>query len=128
MRRITDEIIETGSVRHSFIGIYGADYVETADDGALTPSGAEIAQLWDGEEGSAAGEAGFVADDVIVSVEGTAITTMEDLVIVLRLYHVGAEITVTVLRDGEPITAGLILDERPEDPAPIIDEETPGGG
>jgi serine protease Do len=128
VRRITDEIIETRTVRHSFIGIYGADYVETADDGALTPSGAEIAQLWDGEEGSAAGEAGFVADDVIVSVEGIAITTMEDLVIVLRLYHVGDEITVTVLRVGEPVIAGLILDERPEDPAPIIDEETPGGG
>ncbi|MEA3503424.1 MAG: trypsin-like peptidase domain-containing protein, partial [Actinomycetota bacterium] len=27
VERITSEIIETGSVRHSFIGIYGADYV-----------------------------------------------------------------------------------------------------
>jgi S1-C subfamily serine protease len=128
VQRITDEIIETGTVRHGFIGIYGADYVETADDGAITPSGAEIAQLWDGEEGSAAGQAGFEASDVIVSVEGMTITTMEDLVIELRLYHVGDKIKVTVLRDGESITAALILDERPEDPAPIVDEETPGDG
>ncbi|MEA3503170.1 MAG: PDZ domain-containing protein, partial [Actinomycetota bacterium] len=105
-----------------------ADYIETADDGALTPSGAEIAQLWDGEEGSAAGDAGFVADDVIVSVEGVAITTMEDLVVKLRLYHVGEEISVTVLRHGKSFTAALILDERPEDPDPIVDEETSGDG
>jgi serine protease Do len=128
VRRITDEIIETGTVRHGFIGIYGADHVETADDGAITPSGAEIAQLWDGEEGSAAGEAGFVAEDVIVAVEGIEITTMEDLVVVIRLYHVGDEIKVTVLRNGDSITAALILDERPEDPAPITDEETSGDG
>ncbi len=128
VERITDEIIETGSVRHSFIGIYGADYIETADDGALTPSGAEIAQLWDGEEGSAAGDAGFFADDVIVSVEGVAITTMEDLVVKLRLYHVGEEISVTVLRHGKSFTAALILDERPEDPDPIVDEETSDDG
>lgn len=126
VQRITDEIIETGAVRHSFIGIYGADYVEMADDGALTPSGAEIARLWDGDEGSAAEDAGFVAEDVIVSVEGATITTMEDLVVELRLHHVGDEIKVTVLRNGESITAALILDERPEDPAPIVDEETSG--
>lgn len=128
VQRITDEIIETGAVRHSFLGIYGADYVESADDGALTPSGAEIARLWDGDEGSAAADAGFIAQDVIVSVEGIAITTMEDLVVELRLYHVGDEIKVTVLRNGESITAALILDERPEDPAPIVDEETSDDG
>jgi serine protease Do len=122
--RITNEIIETGTVRHGFIGIYGTDYIETAEDSALVPGGAEIAELWDGDEGSAAGEAGFEAGDVIVSVEGTQITSMEDLVIELRLHHVGDVIDVTVARDGELITAPLTLDERPEDPAPIVDEET----
>ncbi len=123
VRRITDEIIETGKVLHGFIGIYGTDYIETADDGALVPGGAEIAELWDGEEGSAAGRAGFEAGDVIVSVEGVEITSMEDLVIELRLFHVGDEIEMTVMRDGEPFTASLVLDERPEDPAPIVEEE-----
>jgi S1-C subfamily serine protease len=124
VRRVTDEIIETGTVSHGFIGIYGTDYVETANDGALVPGGAEIANLWDGDEGSAAGIAGFVASDVIVSVEGVEIRSMEDLVVKLRLHHAGDEIEVTVLRDGTPFTSSLILDERPEDPAPIIEEET----
>ena len=126
--RITNEIIETGTVRHGFIGIYGTDYIETAEDGALVPGGAEIAELWDSDEGSAAGRAGFEAGDVIVSVEGTEITSMEDLVIELRLHHVDDVIDVTVVRDGELITAPLTLDERPEDPAPILDEETPSDG
>jgi len=126
VQRITDEIIETGTVLHGFIGIYGTDYIETADDGGLVPGGAEIAELWDGEEGSAAGRAGFEAGDVIVLVEGADITSMEDLVIELRLHHVGDEIEMTVLRDGEPFTASLTLDERPEDPAPIVEEETSG--
>ena len=126
VRRVTDEIIETGTVHHGFIGIYGTDYVEKANDGALVPGGAEIANLWDGPEGSAAGIAGFVASDVIVSVEGVEITSMEDLVIKLRLHHAGDEIKMTVLRDGSPFTSSLILDERPEDPAPIIEEETSG--
>ncbi|MEA2009349.1 MAG: trypsin-like peptidase domain-containing protein [Actinomycetota bacterium] len=123
VQRITDEIIETGTVLHGFIGIYGTDYVETADDGALVPGGAEIAELWDGEGGSAAGRSGFEAGDVIVSVEGTEITSMEDLVIELRLHHVGDEIEMTVMRDSEPFTASLVLDERPEDPAPIVEED-----
>jgi serine protease Do len=126
--RITDEIIGTGTVRHGFIGIYGTDYIETAEDDALVPGGAEIAELWDSDEGSAAGRAGFEAGDVIVSVEGTEITSMEDLVIELRLHHVDDVIDVTVVRDGELITAPLTLDERPEDPAPILDEETPSDG
>ena len=131
VERVTAEIIETGTVLHGFIGIYGADYVETADDGALVPGGAEIAELWDGEEGSAAGQAGFEAGDVIILVGESEITSMEDLVIELRLHHVGDEIEMTVMRDGEPFAASLVLDERPEDPAPIVDEdfeEAPGDG
>ena len=128
VRRITDEIIATGTVRHGFIGIYGSDYVEMADDNALVPGGAEIAKLWDHDEGSPAGDAGFEAGDIIVLVEGTDIASMEDLVIELRLHHVGDEIEMTVLRDGEPFTASLILDERPEDPEPLVEEEASGDG
>ncbi len=126
VRRVTSEIIETGTVHHTFLGIYGQDYVKTADDGALTPGGAEIAELW--EDGSPAGDAGFKPGDVIVDVDGTPIRTMEDLVVTLRLYRVGDEIEVTVMRGDEPVTADVTLVERPEDPAPIVDEGSSGDG
>lgn len=120
VQRITGEIIDTGSVKHPFFGIYGFDSITVADDGAFTPAGAEISGLSDGR--SAAGDAGFLAGDIIVDVEGVEIRTMEDFVVELRLFHVGDSIEVTVHRDGEPITATVVLDERPEDPLPLIDD------
>ncbi|HZJ47785.1 MAG TPA: trypsin-like peptidase domain-containing protein, partial [Acidimicrobiia bacterium] len=126
VERVTSEIIERGTVHHTFVGIYGSDFVKTADDGALVPGGAEIAELWDGE--SPAGDAGFLAGDVIVDVAGTPIRSMEDLVVTLRLYRVGDSVAVTVTRDGEAITANVILVERPADPPPLVDESPAGGG
>ena len=125
VRRVTNEIIETGTVKHGFIGIIGTNYVADAEDGALVPAGAEITELW--EEYSAAGDAGFLPGDAIVEVNGVKVTTMEDLVVQLRLYHVGDEVTLTANRDGSPFRAPVVLDERPED-SPPTDEETPGDG
>ena len=126
VQRVTKEIIETGTVEHGFIGIIGTNYVADAEDGALVPAGAEITKLW--EEYSAAGDAGFVPGDAIVEVEGVRIATMEDLVVQLRLFHVGDEIVLTANRDGTPFRAVVILDERPADSPPPTDEETPGDG
>ena len=126
VQRVTKEIIETGTVVHGFIGIIGTNYVADAEDGALVPAGAEITELW--EEYSAAGDAGFVPGDAIVEVEGVRIATMEDLVVQLRLFHVGDEIVLTANRDGTPFRAVVILDERPADSPPPTDEETPGDG
>ena len=126
VQRVTKEIIETGTVEHGFIGIIGTNYVADAEDGALVPAGAEITKLW--EEYSAAGDAGFVPGDAIVEVEGVRIATMEDLVVQLRLFHVGDEIVLTANRDGAPFRAAVILDERPAESPPPTDEETPGDG
>jgi len=53
---------------------------------------------------------------------------MEDLVVDLRLYRVGDDIEVTVLRDDEPITATVTLVERPADPQPIVEEDPSNDG
>jgi len=126
VQRVTNEIIETGTAKHGFIGIIGTNYVADAEDGALVPAGAEITDLYD--EDSAAGNAGFVPGDAIVEVNGVRVTTMEDLVVQLRLFRVGDEVVLTANRDGTPFRAPVILDERPEDPPPPTDEESPGDG
>jgi S1-C subfamily serine protease len=69
-----------------------------------------------------------VPGDAIVEVEGVRVTTMEDLVVQLRLFHVGDEVVLTANRDGTPFRAAVILDERPEESPPPTDQETPGDG
>ncbi len=50
---------------------------------------------------------------------------MEDLVVALRLYHVGDEVLVTVTRDESPISASVLLIERPDDPPPLSNVDEP---
>jgi S1-C subfamily serine protease len=112
VRRVTDELIATGTVHHAFLGILGGDYIETGTDGALIPAGAQIIDV-DPVDG-AAGRAGLLTDDVIVGMEGVEIKTMNELVIQLRLHRVGETIDVRILRADTELTVPVTLDERPD--------------
>jgi len=112
VERITNELIESGVVRHAFLGILGGDYVETAADGARIPAGALVIDV-DPPDG-AAGRAGLQPEDVIVAMAGVEIQTMNDLVVQLRLFRVDDTIDIGLERDGEQLTVSVTLDERPE--------------
>lgn len=111
VRRVTDEIIEEGAVHHPFLGISGLDYLDEAVDGSLFPAGAEIEDV---EAGYSAERAGIEAGDVIVSIEGVPVDTMDALVVQLRLFRVGDVIDVGIVRDAEELELPVTLDERPE--------------
>ncbi len=112
VRRITDEIIEVGAAHHPFLGIEGQDAIELADDGARIPAGAEVNKV-DPVDGAAA-RAGIEAADVIVGMDGVAISTMSELVVQLRLFRVGDTIEIDVDRDGEELRFTVVLEERPD--------------
>lgn len=111
MTRITDEIIETGDVRHAFLGITGRDQLDRLDDGSLKPAGAVVITA---EPDTAASEFGLEPGDVITRFNGTEVRTMQDLVIGLRHYRVGEPVEFEVLRDGAVQTLIIELGERPE--------------
>ena len=113
VRRVTAEIIDTGTVRHAYLGISGGDFNEEADDGALAPSGAIVIEVTPAD--GAAAEAGFLEGDVIVAIEAVEIQTMQDLIIELRLYRVDDTIDISVIREDELLTLPVTLDERPDD-------------
>lgn len=113
VRRIADELIETGQVRHAFLGVSGTDHLVETDDGALVPDGAEIVEL--AGEDTAAAVAGLRPGDVIVRFGGTEVRTMNDLVLAVRLYRVGDEVEFEVRRDGASFTTRAVLGERPPD-------------
>jgi len=112
VERITGEIIESGTVRHAFLGIEGDTLLLERTDGALAPGGAEVRTVLDE---TTAATLGLVAGDVIVGVDDRPIITMDDLVIGLRLYRAGDEVTFRILRDGEVQVFTVALGQRPDD-------------
>jgi serine protease Do len=112
VRRITDEIIETGDVVHPFLGVTIGDYTEEKPDGAIRPAGAEVVTI-EGTD-SAAGTAGIQAGDIIVEIGDEEITSQTDLILAVRLNRVGDEVRFGVLRNGEPLEFTVTLGQRPE--------------
>lgn len=111
MTRITRDILEFGHARHAFLGITGSTHFETEADGAVAPAGVEVASVL---EGTAAAAAGIEVGDVIQSVDGQPVTTMDGLVVRLRFYRVGDVADLQISRDGQPLELEMSLLERPE--------------
>ncbi len=111
VQRITAEIIETGVVRHSYLGITGSTDMAEEADGALVPVGVRVQSV---ESGSAADLAGIEVGDLITSLDGLPLTSIDLLISTLYGFEVGATVQVDVERDGEPLVVDLELGERPE--------------
>ncbi len=109
--RITNDLIEFGTARHAFLGITGSTWFEEGGDGGTIPAGVAIASII---EGTAADQAGLEVGDVIHSVDGDHVTTMEQLVVRLRFFSVGDVVDVFIERGGVEQTIELTLLERPE--------------
>lgn len=117
---IADDLIRNGLIDHPFLGIWGQTAYRILDDGATQPAGATIVRVIDGSEAddpvsaSAFGDAGALADDVIVAFDGIEIRTMNQLASLMRFYRAGDVVTVTVDRAGERIDLEVTLASRPE--------------
>jgi S1-C subfamily serine protease len=111
MTRITQDILEFGVAKHAFLGITGSTHFEDEADGAIAPAGVSIASII---EGTAADAAGLEVSDVIQSVDGQAVATMDGLVVRLRFHRVGDVAQLQISRDGEILLIDMELLERPE--------------
>ena len=113
---IVEDILDDGKVLHAFLGILGAQYFEVADDGARIFSGVVIEELYGpADDIYAIGKAGALPGDVIKKVNDINITTLDQLITILRNKRAGDAITVEILRGGNTITLDFILDLRPSD-------------
>ncbi len=111
MTRITQDILEFGGARHAFLGITGSTHFEIEIDGAVAPAGVAVASVI---EDTAADAAGLLVGDIIESVDGQQVTTMDGLVVRLRFYRVGDVAKLQILRNGEIVLLDMELLERPE--------------
>ncbi len=99
---IANELIDRGSVAHGYLGIQGLD----------SPTGGiEIFAL---PAESALRQAGAQEGDIIVGIDDTDLESLSELIALLLTYREGDNISVSVIRDFQPITFQLDLDLHPD--------------
>ncbi|HET6498767.1 MAG TPA: trypsin-like peptidase domain-containing protein, partial [Coriobacteriia bacterium] len=130
MVRVAEQLIETGAAQTPFLGIIGQDV--TPDLVAAESLGVdEGAFVVEPIEGTKAQAAGLRAGDVIVSLDGTPIRSMDDLLLQVRRQDIGATVTLEVWRAGEAIEVALEVGVKPADlemPDAAPEEPTPPSG
>jgi serine protease Do len=111
-RLVADQLISTGSVHRSYIGVGFQELTpELATQfGVKLRGGALVSSV---VPQSPAAEAGIQAGDVIVSVDGQAVLESRDLLRALLQAPVGTKLTLGVLRDKKNRSVSLITTERP---------------
>ena len=113
---IVKDILDDGKVLHAFLGILGAQYFEVADDGARIFSGVLIQELYGpADDIYAIGKAGALAGDIIKKVNDINVTTLDQLITILRSMRAGDEITIEIERNENIINLIFNLDLRPSD-------------
>jgi len=101
-RASVESIIEDGGVERPYLGIQGE----------ALPLGNMVADV---VAGGPADEAGILPGDVIVAIDGEAITRSSTLLDILLDQSVGDAVEVTIDREGQEQTVTLTLGERPAD-------------
>ena len=113
----------------AWLGVSGLDMtrdIAEAMDLKATQKGVLIQQVTAGSPADEAGlrgsykpatlngESVLVGGDVVTAVDGTAVTTMQELATAIGRYEPGAEVTLTLLRDGKETSVKVTLVEKPE--------------
>ena len=125
VRRVTSDILTYGRVRRVSLEINGADVTRDLDRllDLGTDHGVMVIEVAPGGTAARAGIRGYtrrvqyrnyiipVGGDVIQNIAGREIRSSTDMAAALERYRPGDEVTVTVVRDGEPITLDVELQE-----------------
>lgn len=111
VRNVVDQLIDTGTVKQAFLGIRG----QTIDPEVArvynlgTEEGVVVVEV---TPGAPAAEAGLVQGDLIVGIDGEAISTMAELLAALQRSEPGQTVTLDVLRNETTIQLEVTLGER----------------
>ena len=110
---VAQQIIDTGSVRHAYLGIRNTTVTEALQQqfGLSRSSGVLVAGT---DPGTPAEAAGLKQGDIIVKFDGHDIQDDSDLFSVLRRLKPGDEVSITIDRNGTEQTVRLTLGERPQ--------------
>jgi S1-C subfamily serine protease len=99
-KTVAQELIRTGKVVHSTIGVNA----KSATDG--TTDGAEVQNVVDGGAGA---KAGIKEGDVITKVGTRAVGNADDLVVAVQAHNPGESVPVVLTRAGKTLTVVVVL-------------------
>lgn len=104
---VADDIIEDGEVRHALLGIQGNTVTEERQE-ATVPIGVGVETI---TPDSAYESAGGETQDVIVSLDGEPVASIQELIARLRKKRAGEEVVVQALRGDRQLTFTVELGE-----------------
>ena len=99
VKSVVDQLISTGKVEHPLLGVRVGS----------AANGASVATV---ESGSGAANAGIKAGDVITAVDGTQITSAEQLRAIIAAHRPGEKLQVEIRRSGSTKTLTVTLGSR----------------
>jgi serine protease Do len=113
-RNVADQLIATGSVSRSYIGVAFQEITSELAEvlGVPLRGGALVSAV---QDGGPAQLAGLRPGDVIVTIDGQPIAESRDLLRVVLLKPIGATVQLGVLRDKQSLTLPVVTVERPSD-------------
>ncbi|MEX2621590.1 MAG: trypsin-like peptidase domain-containing protein [Egibacteraceae bacterium] len=111
---IAEQLVDQGFVEHAQLGIQGQDVDPTVAElyGLQVTAGALVVDV---ASGSAAADAGLTAGDIITALDGEEVTSMADLVGLIRGHSPGDEVTITVVRGSDERTVDVTLGSAPSE-------------
>ena len=128
VQREIDDLIETGSYKHPWLGVAARDVnIAIADVmGLEKPQGILVVEVTEGSPADLAGLRGAtenvtidgqlnpIGGDVIVGMDGVSMRIMADLVVYMeRRTSPGDAVVLEIIRDGEEMSVHVTLGERP---------------
>jgi serine protease Do len=107
-KSIYQQLIDYQKVKRPYIGISGRDLTEELAKANNLVVGIYVTSV---EEFSAAEKAGIKIGDVITGIQGTAVTTMDELNDIKNQYSIGDTVTITINRNGSEKELSVTLQE-----------------
>jgi S1-C subfamily serine protease len=111
IQRVVDMLLKHGKMRRGFLGI-GAQPVRLPDALAKQLDQETGLMLVSVEDGSPAEKGKLFIGDIIVGLDGHAVTHLEELLALLSGDRVGKEVPVQILRGGQLQEVKVTIGER----------------
>lgn len=107
---IYNQLVQYNKVKRPYIGIGGIDIDEAKSQYYNLPIGVYVKEV---EDFSSAQKAGIKPGDVIIEIDGTTISTMDELNEIKYSHSIGDKITLKINREGKEMDIEITLSEQP---------------